>query len=44
MLGDSCDADLIWPTAEDLKKMDLEAENVKMAEIIVHYKTNFTAI
>ena len=37
-------ADLIWPTEEDLKRMDLHSERVKLSEITVHYDTSLTAI
>ena len=44
LLGDAEDADLIWPSPDDILNMDLQSGKVKISEITVHYSTSVTAI
>ena len=44
LLGDADDADLIWPSPDDVLNMDLQAGKVKISEITVYYSTSVSAI
>ena len=44
LVGEATDADLIWPSIDDLKTMDLQQGKVKISRITVYYDTSLTAI